>query len=555
MLFTRWEHASRAALLLAFAAGPLAACAGDSTGPAPEAVARVEISPDSAVVALGETHTFSAQALTATGKAVSGRAVQWSSDRHAVATVDGSGVVTAAGAGTARITASIDGVAASVSVRVPAPPPAEVRISPDSAVLFLERSETFTAKAYDAAGAELSGRTVRWASSDANIVSVTQEGVVTAVASGSATISATVDGTSASGTVRARENPVKPTSYENFKEVGLTPHTISLPQTQHWGYHELARGYGDFFGNGNLDMFTATVDYDKNDGPDAATRAVYRFWRNDGGSYVEDNSILVAGIAPCLHSRKAVVADFNQDARPDIFIACHGYDADPFPGEPNQILLSQGDGRYELRNATEAGFWHGATAADLNGDGYPDVILVTGDNRAVYLNDGTGAFTRETTNRLPGSPEWGFEGSIYFTVELVDVNEDGHLDLLLGGHEWDEGFGTSPTGVWLNPGNNNFSNVTPVVIPAVTNEGVVVDFTVTGTGATRTIWLSRTSGGDGTFYESAVLQRFNWSDRTASVVYNVRPAYWVPWIIHYTRNGTAYVGSDDLRTPMEAAMQ
>lgn len=551
---TRLRRAVRAALLVL-----LSACAGDGTGPAERAapvVARVRISPDSVVVALGGTQTFSAQALTAAGAPVGGRTVQWSTDRATVATVDGGGTVQGTGVGTARITATVDGIQASASVRVPEPPPARVAISPDSAVLFIGQSAVLTAAAYDASGAELGGRTVQWTSSDATVVSVTTAGVATAVAPGTASITATVDGTPAAVSLRSRENPVRPTSYLNFKEAGLEPHAIPLPRTRGWGYHDLARAYGDFFGDGNLDMFTSTVDYLLEDSPETAQKAVYRFWRKQGDTYVEDNSIVVPGGTPCLHDRKALVADFNLDARPDIFIACTGYDGDPFPGERNRILLSGSGGRYVLREAgPDVGFWHGAAAADLNGDGYPDVVAVSGNQRAVFLNDRTGRFTRETTERLPGDAQWGFGGSTYFTVELVDVNEDGDLDLLLGGHEWDGGFGTSPTGIWLNPGNNDFSRVEPVVIPAVEGEGVVLDFVVTGTGASRTVWVSRSSGGDGTFYQSAVLQRFNWSDGTSSVVYRERPAHWVPWIIHYERNGTQYVGSDDLRTPMEAAVR
>ena len=72
----------------------------------------------------------------------------------------------------------------------------------------------------------------------------------------------------------------------------------------------------------------------------------------------------------CIHPRKAIVADFNGDGRPDIFVACHGYDATPFPGEANKVVLSQPNGTYVTSNASaDVGFHHGAAAADLNGDG------------------------------------------------------------------------------------------------------------------------------------------------------------------------------------------
>ena len=536
----------------------IAACGGDDAGPTESepTIASVSITPDSASILVGESQSFAATGLSAADVELEPVSVSWSSDDESVATVDANGVATGVSAGSAQISATLDGVSASVTLRVHEPSPARVEISPDTADLLVHQTESFTAVAYDDADEELTGRSVDWSSGNTAVATVNESGVVTARGPGSAQITATIDGTSASVTISVRENPVLPTSYENFKEVGLEPHSIPLPATEHWGYHELARAYGDFFGNGELDMFTATVDYDVDASPETAARAVYRFWRREGNAYVEDNSILAASVPACLHSRKALVADFNLDGRPDVFIACHGYDRAPFPGERNQVILSTGETGYSLQQAApDVGFWHGASAADLNDDGYPDVVAVAGGQRALFVNDRNGGFQRAAIAPLPGDETFGFGGSTYFSVELVDVDEDGHVDLVMGGHEWDEGFGDTPTGVWLNPGTNDFSGVEPVVIDAVENEGVVVDFTVTGTGPSRTLWISRTSGGDGTFYQSAVLQRYDWSTGSAEVVVNERPALWVPWIIPYPVGGALHIGSDDLRTPMDYAVE
>ena len=45
-----------------------------------------------------------------------------------------------------------------------------------------------------------------------------------------------------------------------------------------------------------------------------------------------------------VHPREVLLADFNGDGKNDLFIADHGYDADPFPGWSNQLLLATGDG-------------------------------------------------------------------------------------------------------------------------------------------------------------------------------------------------------------------
>ncbi|MFN3417184.1 MAG: FG-GAP repeat domain-containing protein [Caldimonas sp.] len=323
-------------------------------------------------------------------------------------------------------------------------------------------------------------------------------------------------------------------SYSNYKAIGLLPQTLPSGDNT-------VRAYGNFFGDGSLGYFRAVLTYSVNNSPSDATPSRFEFYeRQSDGSFILNTEIL-PNADGCIHPRKAVVADFNADGRPDIFVACHGYDAHPFPGERNKVVLSLPGGGYAVSDASEdVGFFHAATAADLNNDGLPDVVVV--DNKDpmrayVLLNDGTGHFTRESMSRLSSM----VQGGNYFTVELIDVNEDGRLDLLIGGHEWED----APTRVFINPGDNNFSAVTPLVVPPIPNEGVVLDFTVTGTGISRSIWILRTSGGDGTFYQSRVVQKVSFPSLSSTVVLNERPAHWVPWLIPAVVGGQSVVTSDN----------
>jgi len=334
---------------------------------------------------------------------------------------------------------------------------------------------------------------------------------------------------------------VKATSYENFKAVGLAPQALPA------GFGGAnARAYADFSGRGVLDLFTATNTYDpQTSTPDSASASRFDFWRKGAdGSYTRNASLLVSNDG-CIHPRKALVADFNGDGRPDVFVACHGYDAAPFPGEKNKVVLSQPDGAYAIRDAApDVGFFHAASAADLNGDGRIDVVVVNNfdpQSAIAFLNNGDGSFTRETGNRFPAA----IASKPYFSVELVDIDEDGKPDLVLGGHEWnDNGAPGAATVVLRNPGDFDFRNVQPVVLPALAGEGVVLDFVLGGSGATRAIWVLRTSGGDGTFYQSRVVQKVIWPSLSASVVSNLRPGQWIPWIIPATVNGQKVIASD-----------
>jgi hypothetical protein len=330
---------------------------------------------------------------------------------------------------------------------------------------------------------------------------------------------------------------VKPLSYTNFKGIGLTPQQLPRPDPG------LARAYVDVDGNGQHLFFTAPVLYTFDQTPETATPSEFSFWRRQqDGTYVKDGSLLPEGSAGCLHPRKAIVADFNGDGRQDVFVACHGWDQPPFPGERNSVVLSRANGTYVIQSANPAtGFFHSATAADFNGDGHADVLAT--DNFATpsvraFLNKGDGSFTLDATFRLPTVAR---SRRSYFTIEALDVNEDGHADLFLGGHE----FENAATLVLLNPGNGDFGKATVSVVPAVPNEGVVLDVVATGSGANRALWVARSSGGDGTFYQSRVVQKLTWPALTSTVPELRRPAPWTPWLIPTTLNGTQVIASDD----------
>lgn len=79
---------------------------------------------------------------------------------------------------------------------------ASVEVSPVGARLDPGETVTLTATARDATGATVNGRAVSWASSNAAVAGVSTAGVVTGMAPGAATVTATVDGVSGAADVR-----------------------------------------------------------------------------------------------------------------------------------------------------------------------------------------------------------------------------------------------------------------------------------------------------------------------------------------------------------------
>ena len=196
------------------------------TAPPPTGVARVEVTPDSVVLQPGQTGDFNATAYDAAGNVLTGRPIAWSIADSTVATIASGGTVTAVAPGTARVTATVEGISGSARVIVAAPPPvpvARVAIVPDSLVMEVGGTGDFNAVAYDAEGHVLTGRAVAWASSDSTVAAVSADGHVTGVSPGSARVRATVEGVSEAAAVRVRE-PARAA----VARVELTPDSLTL---------------------------------------------------------------------------------------------------------------------------------------------------------------------------------------------------------------------------------------------------------------------------------------------------------------------------------------
>src|SRR5512134_2388623 len=71
---------------------------------------------------------------------------------------------------------------------------AAVQVAPAAAALAVGAFEQLTATARDAAGAVVAGHAVTWVSDRPSVATVTAAGLVTAVAPGTATVTATIDG-------------------------------------------------------------------------------------------------------------------------------------------------------------------------------------------------------------------------------------------------------------------------------------------------------------------------------------------------------------------------
>jgi uncharacterized protein YjdB len=173
------------------------------------AVGSVVVQPQGPTINQGTSVQLSATVRDVNGVVVTDRVVTWGTSSATVATVSTSGVVTGVGSGSVTITATSEGKSGTTVVNVLAVPVASVTIDPPSPdTVFIGYTAQLTATTKDAAGGVLNGRVVAWHSNNTAIATVDATGLVSGVAAGSTTITATSEGKTASVTMVSMKAPV-----------------------------------------------------------------------------------------------------------------------------------------------------------------------------------------------------------------------------------------------------------------------------------------------------------------------------------------------------------
>ncbi len=159
--------------------------------PDPPRPTTVTVSPATdELTALGETVQLTAEVRDQNARVMAGATVTWTSSAISVATVDASGLVTAAGNGEATVTASAGEASGSAVVTV-TQAVASVVVSPATDTLTaLGETVQLTAEAFDRNGHAVTGAEFSWESSDPAVATVDGSGLMTGVAVGVATITA-----------------------------------------------------------------------------------------------------------------------------------------------------------------------------------------------------------------------------------------------------------------------------------------------------------------------------------------------------------------------------
>lgn len=137
------------------------------------------------------------------------------------------------------------------------------------------------------------------------------------------------------------------------------------------------------------------------------------------------------------HSFSVAVTDVNEDGKPDLLVTNECVTLDCVNGISGiggvSVLLGGGDGTFQPAVSYASGGLnaHSLTAADVNGDGKPDLLIAnqfgstsqSGGSVGVLMGIGDGTFAA-----VVPYDSGGFGAS---SVALADVNGDGKLDMLV----------------------------------------------------------------------------------------------------------------------------
>ena len=289
-----------------------------------------------------------------------------------------------------------------------------------------------------------------------------------------------------SGDIASTENPVQITIDESksIKVNFLKPFDYKMPSHEwkrnmipwidtesivssnnfNFEISSTATGFGDFNSDGYIDFMTQNTP--------SQTEWNMFLWNNS--QYTIDNSLIKnPEFQVTTGARKTVTNDFNGDNFPDVVRIDGGHDVLGY----TNITLSTGDGSYELKNISEVPVtqYHGFASGDIDNDG--DVDLFFGAPKSGFaINDGNANFTwfgvHERIDNYfkhvvdPDNPTQQDGPYGVQTVEIVDVNKDGNLDIVVGGaykdSEYDDNL-TSPTILWGDgSGNFDYNNKTEI---------------------------------------------------------------------------------------------
>lgn len=258
--------------------------------------------------------------------------------------------------------------------------------------------------------------------------------------------------------------PVLASSYANKNSIDLDLPQVSVIS----GLNAVPETvtFGDFFQEGAYSAFVV------------ASGQAHFLKKNSSAAWEDKTATLnIVDLSVCPVTTQSLTADFNHDGVPDVYVVCRGN-----PGANVQVFFlshkNSATGKYEFVRKTlvnaannqdvQLNAWQ-AAAADLNGDGWPDVVTssLSGSNPYphVWLNNHDDTYTLDTS-RFNGAALQSLNITSVFVIPMT-----GQLfDVVLGGYTTANNAISSWNVNWYrNNGTNVYLTATDSISPVYPN--------------------------------------------------------------------------------------
>ena len=237
---------------------------------------------------------------------------------------------------------------------------------------------------------------------------------------------------------------------------GLFNEVNNLAFSQDSQFEDVDAAAFDFDQDGDMDIYVMSGG---NEYVDGDPNLMDRLYINNGDAVFNK----FPANLPSTNGGSISSADFNNDGYPDLFIGSRS-----IPGgyglSPVSIIVKSTpdtDSYFEVVAQSPLGMVTDSKYADINNDGIMDLVVI-GDWMpiSILIGEGDNKFTNQTTNYNLGKSS-GF----WNTVEILDINKDGKLDIIAGNsglnHKW-KANEESPVKVYLDDFDEN-SSLDPII--------------------------------------------------------------------------------------------
>jgi uncharacterized protein YjdB len=362
----------------------ISATAGGRTGTASvrivaTPVQSVSVTPNDFTLAIGGQTSLTATPRDGAGNALTGRQVTWQTTNPSIATVTQQGQVTGVAIGATTVTATSEGKMGNATVNVVPVTGPRVLIHPHPASVYVGASIQLSAILRDNAGNVITGQP-QWQSSSPALATITSTGLVTGVAAGTVTITATHLTTSATTMVAVKplsarlaylwaDNP-SVASYQpdsRYRHNGLGG-TITITRTQTGVYDVVLGG----FRKGSTDREVPVVTAYGN----IPSRCQPGEWRNSGANDLTIQVICVAPGGTLIDSRftMLVVGDGSLPSRLG-FAAATQSSASSYA--PDTAFVYNSSGRVMVAQRTSTGTYVLDLGVPRGAADLPETFLVS----------------------------------------------------------------------------------------------------------------------------------------------------------------------------------